>query len=250
MQENRIPNLSVGAVRGLARANLGGPNCSPAGDLRPLLKQTRSMSLKEIAVLFGEMGPDTFLASYAVQNNKYSLGSADIAEAYCFDHMSMVKSAEKIFFERGFEDDYFRQMRENRFVVTPENLPEYLFSCLGKIGKIVERGRNWVMIDYFYFDHGSFGRNTIERDIAISLYGVVLPDDACEGDYVAVHFASAFLCNLEFPRSISSGQVTDNNLLKLLKTLSRGKKTVKIDYHNVFSRDLTEWTQKRLSPKS
>ena len=233
------PVLSAEAVRALAHATLGGPNCSHEVGVRDLLCMDENCKLSDLAKFF-HYGPDTFLATYAVINKRFELGPDDIARAYCVDHLPMVQVASKLYQEGGFSHSYFDNMRQRGFELTDKNFNRYLFSCLGRIGRIVKitqsgRKLNRAKVNSeAYYLHGSN---------QISLENVIVPAGVKEGQYIAIHFASGFS-----PVSDETAEDIIREQRKTILPLHFDNPPRKINFAKVFSQNLAEWTEKQLIP--
>jgi len=232
----KMPILSAEAVRALARATLGGPNCRHKDGFEKFLLAKDDVLLSELSPYF-YYGPDTFLINYAVRHNKYNLGPEDIARAYCIDHILMVRAAEKIFSEKGFEDEYFQDMHERGFELTNESIDSYLFSCLGTIGQVVAvvRGSKINRLRIFC----PYGDRDIEMLNACTLL------DLKPQVWVAIHFASVFT---ELPKNIALAIIRQQQANKWFSGLiKRSQPPRQIDFTHC-RRDLAAWTEKQLAP--
>ncbi len=234
-----IPTLSAEAVRALARATLGGPDCFHEIEVRDLLTATEDYKLTDLAKYF-HYGPDTFLATYAILNKRFNLGPDDIAQAYCIDHLPMVQVANKIFQERGFHDPYFDCMRERSFELTERNFGQYLFGCLGRIGKIKEITRIRKKSSRAKIDSEAC---YLHGWVPVALENVIVPAGVKGGQRVAIHFASGF--------SVASDEITEKIIREQSRTilpLHFNDPIRKIDFANIFGQDLASWTEEQLTP--
>lgn len=219
--------LSGGAVRAVVRSVLSGPNCIVHNriGLSRFLDQETDLALSDVAKYL-DNGPDSFLIIYAVTHQKRYLEASDVVQAYALDHIMMVRVGERKFLEEnGNEGEYFKPLVTRKFRIEDDRLPDYLYSCLGKVGKIVERN----------------GRICSVQTGDCFLRGIVVPDNLTS-EYVAIHFATA-ISEVAFDeyKSVKERQM-DSPWVKGLV----GQISSEIDYANFPGGNLTDFAQKNL----
>ncbi len=233
----KMPILTAEAVRALARATLGGPNCRHKDGFEQFLNAEKDTPLDELSPFFHH-GPDTFLLSYAVRHRIYKLGPKDIVRAYCLDHISMVRAAEKTFQQNGYGDDYFQDMREEGFRLNTEGkLYQYLFSCIGQVGKVVQvtRGQNGSKRLRVFFECG-------DGDRCIEITHVCTSQNVARDEYVVMHFASVFTkVSSIVALNIIQQQQSDEWFRSLIEEVRELK------YTDWLGQDLSAWTEERLA---
>ncbi len=217
--------LSKEAVRAVVRSVLTGPNCRANDSLQKLLGVEKTIDLGQIAQHL-ENGPDTFLVWYAVSTQRRHLGALDIAKAYSLHHIEMVRAAHEIYRSKGFEDDYFMQLRARGYIVRPEDTARYFYSCCGKPAKIIHKGSKTAVVE--------FNGATLE--------GVVLPPNF-ESDWAVVHFATA-ISEISRKDAENIQQLQQNN--PWFAGISR--KVSKIDYENFCGGNLTSYVLSKIHP--
>lgn len=217
--------LSNQAAYAVMRSVLTGPNCQTTGDMSPFMfSEKEAVNLSSLAKNFDE-GPDSFLSVYAVLHKKRHLDVLDVVKAYCLDHIVMVQVADSIFVSRGSADPYFSKLLERGFSLTEGSLPAYLYSCIGKPGRVE------LMKDGF--------AKVVTHNCMIS--GVVLPEGVKKGDWVAMHFATAITV-------LSKNEASEIELLQKqndwFSDLTR-KIPGEINYRNFCDRDLSTYAADR-----
>jgi hypothetical protein len=244
-QDIKIPALSRDAVIALSRATVPGPNCRHRDGFEKFLDpENDSYLLSELTPYF-IMGPDHFLNAYAVMHGAYQLEDYEIVGAYCLEHIPMVMAAEKIFERDGFETEYFEDMRKRGFKLRDDNLVEYLFSCIGKIGRVMHINYSGPSTFNTALIHVRVdGRFLALKNVVLPNYPVIRSDDL-----VAVHFASAFAkVSKENAKAIDASQLTIPKKSPFLLQLAP-KLPNEIDYTSFLGQDLTKYTIDKLSPK-
>lgn len=157
-----------------------------------------------------------------LKSNEETIKPFDIASFYCLDHQPFVAGFKKDFHLNGLAN--FGHLVENNFSLNEGNLADFLFACMGRVGKIIFRAGRRVSIDC------SLGRKRMVIRNAV----VVLPPGT---RYVALHFASCFaVLSEEQYREIQRKQ------LELPAVYTRHE----IDYEHWLGNDLTEFTLKTL----
>lgn len=220
------------ALKVLVRTVLSGPNCLKNIFLYDISKVKNNTNIKDIIKYFDKnFGPITTLINYAVSHYKnkknYLIDFEDIVNCFCLNHINIVKAGFFKFKDEGFDQDYFKQLKENGFELNRKNVLRYFFSCIGKVGEVCK----------------VYNNNFCKIKIVLNNHLVYLDNVYClknikNNDLVAVHFATVI-------KKID--KVLYDEILKQQKeknTLIMFNKIKRINYKKFLKSDLSVYTKK------
>ncbi len=236
----KMPILTAEATKAFARLVLGGVRCDPRDGFEKYLNARSDVSLEELGSFFDSSSgitPVTFLASYAInQQISQPLTPTDIARAYSVNHIPIVRAIARAFEKNGLDDERFSKMRQRGFQLkTQRELYQYLFSCIGEVGEVMQVAKEENRLKRLRV----FCRY---RDWRIEVTNVCTLQDVKRGEYIVMHFASAFT---KIPKNeglnIIRKQLSDEWFPGLVQEVRE------LDYTDWLGQDLAAWTEERLT---